>query len=76
MNFAEAMALHRAISILPLSFSEKCPKIVVFDNQNEGYSIKFEKPLAKKCCHGCCVRGFLESYNLRIKEDEKYLTFY
>ena len=75
MNFAETIALHRAISILPFRCTKKCPIIAVFDNQKQGYAIKLKKPAAK-CCHGCCVRELRKSYNFRIMEDEKYLTFY
>jgi hypothetical protein len=75
LDFAEIMVLHRDILALPFRCPEDRPKVSIVDNQKDGYSLKLKKSSAKECCHGCCVKELIENRNLRVTEDENYLTF-
>ena len=68
-NFKEILALHDAISDLPLRYDGQCPRISIVDRQKDGYVI-----VVKKICCLRCVKHFLEVMIFSFSEDEKYLT--
>jgi hypothetical protein len=74
MKMPEIMDLHRTVLAFPFSCLGEPPKISVVDNQKEGYVLKIKKKSAKKCCRCCCIKNLCKSMNLRLTEDESYLT--
>ena len=64
----EVLALHCAVNNIPFRCGELSPKLSIVDRQKDGYVIAVKK----KCCLRC-IRHFLESENLSVSEDEKYL---
>ncbi|KON32086.1 hypothetical protein AC478_01340 [miscellaneous Crenarchaeota group-1 archaeon SG8-32-3] len=76
MDFTQKMDLHRKISTTLFKCLNKNLKISVVDNQKQGYVLKIKKESAKKCCNCCCVRILSKQNNLRVTEDDSYLTIY
>ena len=76
LNFAETMSLYKTVSTSLFKCFGETPKISLVDNQKEGYVLKIRKKSAKKCCHCCCVRNFIENHNIQVTEDERYLTIH
>lgn len=75
MNLDEAVELLRVVLAIPIKYSAKRPKIRIFHNIGEGYTlhIKADSINAEYRNH---LNRIVESCKLAIRESNRYLIIY
>jgi hypothetical protein len=75
LNFIESIKLLEAVSDFPFKQSEKKPDFSIYDNQNQGYSLRVKAGLVN-AEYLKFVKEIVESLKLRMIDSEGYLTIY
>lgn len=75
MNLADAVELLDAVSAFQFKASEKQPKVIIYDNQTEGFVLCLKANLVNDDYRDY-IKGIANSRKLGIHEQEGYLIIY
>ena len=75
MNFNEAIGLLEAVSDFNFKESEEKPDFCIYDNQNEGYSLRIKAHLINTE-YRKYIKEIVESRKLGTHESEGYLIIH
>jgi len=75
LNFSEAIRLLEVVSDFPFKPSEKKLGFSIYDNQNQGYTLRVKASLVNSE-YLKYVKEIVESRKLGMRESDGYLTIY
>jgi hypothetical protein len=75
VNFSEAIELLEAVSDFHFKSSEEPPDFCIYDNQNQGYSLRVKaKSVSEE--YRYYLNDIVESRKLRIRESDGYIVIH